>query len=131
MRAVGIRIDQADRNGVDLRREDLIDDCVRAGFVQRMLDAAQVIDALLDLESEPPRNQRRRFAPANVVEDGHPQAANLEHVAKALRGDERDPCALAFENGVCRHGRPVHDLRDLGDPYAAIADDGLETGCDT
>src|SRR5438876_9468858 len=96
-----------------------------------MLDAAPVIDPLLDLESEPPGNQRRRFAPANVVEDGHPQTADLEHVAKALRGDERDPCALAFENSVRRHGRPVHDLRDLGDPYAAIADDGLETGCDT
>ena len=131
VRAVSVRIDQADRNGVDLRREDLTDDRVRAGFVQRMLDAAPVIDPLLDLESEPPGNQRRRFAPANVVEDGHPQTADLEHVAKALRGDERDPCALAFENGVRRHGRPVHDLRDLGDLHAAVADDGVETGCDT
>src|SRR5205814_133667 len=78
VRAAGVRIDQADRNGVDLRREDPIDDRVRTVFVQRALDAATVIDPLLDFESEPPGNQRRRLAPANVVEDGHAQTADLE-----------------------------------------------------
>ena len=131
VRAVGVRIDEANRNSVDLRGNDLIDDCVRAGFVQRAFDAAQVTDALVDFESEPAGHQRRWFAPADVVENRHAQTADLEHVAKALCCDQGDACALAFENRIGRHGRRVHDLRDLIDLHAAVADDGLEAGCNT
>ena len=85
-----------------------------AGFVQRAFDAAQVIDALLDLESQPARHQRRRLAPADVVENRHAQTADLEHVAKALRCDQARrarPCLR--ECALVATVVAVHDLRDL------------------
>jgi hypothetical protein len=86
-------------------------------------DGAVRGDALVQLEAEPPLDERRRLAPEEVVHVRDSQPAQLEHVAEAGGGHERRRAATALEHGVRRDRRAVDDL---GDRPSARA--GHETG---
>ena len=66
---------------------------------------------LVDLEAQPPRDERLGLAPEVVVEMWHPHPPQLEDVPKAQRRHDRRPRAELLEHRVRRHGRPVDDLR--------------------
>ena len=61
----------------------------------------------------------------DVVEDGDAQPAHLEHVAKAVGGDEGRAGADALEDGVRGHRRGVHDTGDPAGGDAMLAEERL------
>ena len=82
--------------------------------------------ALVDLEPEPPRDERLGLAPEVVVQVRHPHPAQLEHVAEAPRRHDGRPCASLLEHGVRRDRRPVDHLGDglVAEDLADRLDDG-------
>ena len=115
VRRVHVRVDEADRDRLDLARPQLARRTARTESSSSGVDhVARVVDALVDLEPVPARDERRRRVPQDVVELGAVGAADLEHVAEAARRDERRVRAVARDDGVRRHGRAVEERRDLG-----------------
>ena len=68
------------------------------------------VQALVRLESQRVRDQRRRTARLQVVELRACLPADREHVAEALRRDQRRARPFALEHRVRRHSRTVDDL---------------------
>ena len=112
MARIGEGIEQADGDRLDLLGQQRIDGAFGVARLERPLDAAARIDPLVDDLAEIALDQRRRLLPGEVVELGHAQRADLQHVAKALGRDQPDARALVLEDGVGGHRRAVADLLD-------------------
>ena len=67
-------------------------------------------------------DERRRPVLRQVVERRPILAGNLEHVAKALRGDERGARAAALEQCVRGHRHAVREDGDVARPQARRID---------
>ena len=119
---VHMRVDEADRDRLDLARPQLAGHGAYRVFVERPHHDAGVVDALVDLEPVPPPDQRLGRIPQDVVQLRAVRPTDLEHVAEAARRDERRVRSVARDHGVRRHGRPVEERRDLGRLDAERAD---------
>ncbi len=109
---IGEGIEQADGDRLDLLGEQGVDGPFGVARLERPLDAAARIDPLVDDLAEIALDQRRGLLPGEVVELGHAERADLQHVAKALGRYQPDAGALVFEDGVGGHRRAVADLLD-------------------
>ena len=116
VRRIRERVDEADRDGLDVLRQKLPDRALGVGRIERLLDAAMRIDALVHGRAQVAFNQRRGFFPAQVVKPGHAQRADVEHVAKPRGADEARARALAFQDRVRSDRRAVPDLRQVFAP---------------
>ena len=125
--AVRVGVDEADGDRIDAGGEKLVDRASRCRLVQRALDLALGIDPLGDLEPQPPRDERRRLLPSDVVECRHPEASDLEHVPEAEGGDEAYPRPFALEDCIRRDRGPVHEL---GDAVGVDSDAGRKAAHD-
>ena len=114
VRRIGERVDQADRDRLDVLGEQRVDDALGIGGIERAFDIALVVDALVHDLAQIALDQRQRLGPGQVVEPRHPQGADLQHVAEALGGDQADARALALEDRVRRDGGAVADFLDRG-----------------
>ena len=85
---------------------------------------ARRVDPLVHHGAEVALDQRRRLLPREVVEPGHPQVADLQHVAEALRADQPGARALALQQRVAGDGGAVHDLGDVGAVDGVLGDEG-------
>ncbi len=113
MRRVHVRVQEGHRDRFDLLTRERVGDAREIGLGQGRDDRAVGGDALGDLEAEPAFHQRLRLAVGDVVKPWRAEAADLEHVAEAARGDERDARALSLDDGVGRHRGGMHELADL------------------
>jgi hypothetical protein len=100
--------------------------------IEGAVDLAGVVDTLVDDLAQVTLDQRRRLGPGEVVELGHAQGADFQHIAEALGGDQPDAGALVLEDGVGRDGGAVADFLDgaageagLAKNFAEAVDDGL------
>ena len=84
-----------------------------ARLVQRLDDAAVGGDALRDLQPMAARDERLGLVPGEVEHVGHADAPDLQHVAKAARGDQPGPGARALQDGVGADCRAVQHFLDL------------------
>jgi hypothetical protein len=109
---IGEGVDEAHRNGFDLLGEQCVDGPLRVGRMERALDLAAIIDAFVDHLAQIALDQRRRLGPGQVVELGHPQRADLKHVAEALGGDQPDPRALVLQDRIGGDRGAVADFLD-------------------
>ena len=123
VRGVGERVDEADGDGLDLLGKQRIDLGFGIGGLQRALDVALGVDALVHHAAQIALDQRRRLFPGDVVEARHAQRADLQHVAEALGGDEPDLGALVLEDGVGGDGGAVADLVQRGRRDPGLAED--------
>ena len=109
---IGEGVQQADGDRLDLLGQQGIDGALGVGRIERALDLAAMVDALVDDLAQVALDQRRGLGPADVVELGHAERADLQHVAEALGGDQADARALVLEDGVGGDGGAVADLVD-------------------
>ena len=112
VRRIGEGVEQADRDRLDLLGQQRIDGALGVGRIERALDLAAMVDALVDHLAQVALDQRRRLGPGEVVEPRHPQRADFQHVAEALGGDQPDARALVLEDRVGGDRRAVADLLD-------------------
>ena len=113
MDGIGERVDQADGDRLDVFGEQGGDLGLYVFDVERALDAALGVDAFVDGASQIALDEGLGFFPRHVVEPGHAQRAQLEHITKALGRDQADARAFLFENGIGGDRRAVADLVDV------------------
>jgi hypothetical protein len=93
-------------DGLDLLGQQRIDGAFGIGGRQRAIDMAAMVDALVDHLAQVALDQRHGLGPGEVVELGHAQGADLQHVAEALGGDQTNAGALVLD-GVGGDGGAV------------------------
>ena len=107
---VAVGVQQDDRDGLHARVHQPGDGAAGAGLVEWPDDLPLHVEALVHFHPQRPRHQGWRWLPAEVVEAGHPQAPDFEHVAEAGGRDEAGAGALAFENSVRGNGGSVDNI---------------------
>ena len=124
VRVVGVRVEQRDRDGLDVVLPDLLRDLPDGLLVELRPGLAARAEPLGDLVPEPAGDERRRALVLDVVEHRDPQAAHLEHVAEALRRHERRPRSEPLEHRVRGNRGGVDDAVDLAARDAAVGEQG-------
>jgi hypothetical protein len=126
--AVGVQ--QADRDRLDLELAQPRRDRSNLLLGKRAEHLALRAHALVQLEAQAALDERRRLRPEQVVEVRHAHAAELQHVAEALRRHERRARAAALQHRVRRHRRAVHELleRAVAEQPRDAVDDGHVVG---
>ena len=124
VRRIGEGVDEADGDGVDALGQQPVDGGARVLGIQRLLHIARRVDALVHHRAQVALDQGLRLLPREVVEPGHPQVADLQHVAEAARADQPGAGALALQQGVAGDGGSVHHLGDVGAVDRVLGDEG-------
>ncbi len=122
MRRIGERVDQADRDGLDVLGQQRVDDALGIGRIERTLDVSVGVDALVHDLAQIALDQRRRLDPGQIVEARHPQGADFQHVAEAFRGDQADARALVLQDRVRRDRGAVANFLDRGAGETGLAE---------
>ena len=93
-------------------------------FVQGPQHAPAMIEPFLNLQAPVRTHERRHSATEPIIEVSTSLPANLQHVPKPLRRDERRARPLSFEQRVGGHGRAMHDgmAGDRGQPPQPFQD---------
>ena len=89
------------------------DRLVDRGIVERAHDFASRCDALFHLEAPLTRNQGWGEVGKEIEHVGPGLAADLEQIAKARSGEERDLAAAALDERVGSHGSAMGKTREL------------------
>ena len=110
MPGVAVGVQQHDRDSLHVRVHQPGDGAAGAGLVERPDHLPLHVEALVHFHPQCPRYQGWWRLPAEVVEAGHPQAPDFEHVAEAGGRDEAGAGALAFENSVRGNGSRVDNI---------------------
>jgi len=113
VRRVDERVDQAHRDRLDAFGEQRVDRALGVFGIERTLDDAGVVDALVHRLAQVAFDQRRRLLPGEVVEARRAQGADFQDVAEALGGDQPDLGALVLDDGVRGDRGAVADSLDL------------------
>ena len=121
---VGIAVDERDRDRLDTVPEEPVERVANARFVERLKDAAGVLDPFGNLDAVDPGGKRLWLLPLEVIEAGHAKTPDLEDVAEPGGGDEARPDAPLLQDRIRGDGSAVDDLFDLssGDPDARQGD---------
>ena len=109
---VQVAVKQADRDRDHVLLGQCTGDFVNPVFVQGLQHGACRVEPLIDLEAEIARHEWPRLLEVDVVEVRPDLAADLQHVAEALGGDERGPWGLALDQGVGGDGGAVDEVGD-------------------
>ena len=123
VRRVGVGVEQADGDGVDLRPPHPLDHAPGRPGLQRRQHLAGVEHALLHLEAEPPGNQRLGPPHPPVVQHRPVLPSDQQHVAEAGGGNQRGARPLPLQQGVDGDGRPVDEEADVGGVEAVAVDE--------
>src|SRR5207253_7861340 len=78
-------------------------------------DATVAVEALADLQPVAPRHQRVGETQEQVVDVVALLRAHFERVTEALRGEQAEPRATAFDDRVGDQRRAVNDLGDVAE----------------
>ena len=110
---VGVGMQEAEsRRLVASFREHPPDQTGDRGAIRAPDDRAVGRDALVDLDDVPAGHDRFGLGVAKVVDRVLVVPLEQQHVADALRDEEADRGALAFEDRIGRHRRAVDELLD-------------------
>ena len=104
---VGVSVQQADGDGVDIELLEPRDGGIDAGRVEGQEDLALGADALVDADPQLGGYHRRLAVDVEGVDLRSCLAADLQNVLEAARGDQCGPGAAALEQGVGCHRRTV------------------------
>ena len=119
---VGVGVDEADGDRLDLAAAQDPGDAARVVLVQRLDDVAGVVDALAHLEAVAAAHVRRRDVLVGVPEVVLRPAPDLDHVAEPRRRHHRDLREAAREERVRGDRRAVREEADLVQVDAGGAD---------
>src|SRR5579862_2088999 len=113
MGRVLVGVEETHRYRLDVRLLEASERGAQVVLVERLEYLPGVIDPFRHLEPTPPRCERLRWIPQDVVQLTAVVTSQLEHVAKATRGDETRLRAGSRDHGVGRRGGAVMQLADV------------------
>ena len=119
---VGIGVHEADRHGRDAAFLEDACDLACALLVERRDDLARGVDALRDREAVAARHIRRRHVLVDVPDVVLVGAADLDHVAEALRAHHGGAGQATGDQSIRRHRRAVGEQDDVGEVHATRAE---------
>jgi hypothetical protein len=114
VRGIDVGVDQADGQRVEALVGQAGQHSLGLGLVQLSADRPVGVDALVDLDPEPPRHQGRRPPPGEVVHRRARFAPDVQLVTESARGHDRDATALALQQRVGRDRRAVEQRVEPG-----------------
>ena len=120
---IGVGVDQADGQRLDAGGADLVDHLLGLPAIQGMNDRAPRVHPFGDFPAQAPRDQVGRLVPVPVVELGHSDAPQLQHVPKPLGGNQGGAGSAALQQGVGGHRGPVDDFLDLARPRPGLLEE--------
>src|SRR5215208_7331178 len=103
----------------------------KLSLIKRLQHFAGSNDTLADAEPEFVNDQRRRFDCVEIVKLRTCLASDHQHIFKAFRRNERNPCSAALEQSVCADSRTVNNF-DLIESRISFGADALKslTNCE-
>ena len=104
---------EADGDRLDAVTPARGDDRLQVVEFERPEHDATTVDTFANLEPVPAGNERRRLPRHEVVHVRPVSAADLEHIAEAMRGDERSTCPAPLGQRVDDDRGAVHQLGDV------------------
>ena len=119
---IGVRVQEADGQGLDLLGEEAVERSLHLGRVERLEHRAVGIDALVDLHAEIALHQRHGLLPREIVELGHSDPPDLEDVAESGGRDKAGPRALELEDRVGGDRGAVQHLGEIASAEAGLAE---------
>ena len=122
VRRLEVRIEEADRQGLDLLDPQRIRDVLELACRERRMDLAGAVHPLRHLVAQLARDQRRLAVEAQVERLRAVAAANLQQVAEAARGQERGAGAAALQQRVDDKRGAVLDEARLARIKPCLAD---------
>ena len=125
---VGIGVQVADRDRFDTGGADALGRGADSRFVEGAEHFAARTGPLVDLEPMLPRHERGWTLVERLVEVRNPDPPELQHVAKAARGEQRGRRALAFEDCVCRHRASMQQLFERDGRRAELSEQVAHSG---
>ena len=127
MYRIHVRVEQANRNHVDVFRQQPVHRRFRGLALERLLDPAVCVNPLGHHDAQIAFYQGWRLDPLQVIEPRHPQVADLQDVAEAVGADQADPRTLQLEDRIGGNRGAVHDLENLGRFHSRFIEDLRET----
>jgi hypothetical protein len=122
VRVVGVRVQERDRERLDLLAGELVRHRRHRSLVEVAPHLSARAEPLRHLVPQPPRHERRRLVVLDVVEHRDAQPPHLQDVAEPLGRHERRPRAAALEDRVRRDRRRVHDVLDRRRRHARLVE---------
>ena len=121
VKRIAIRMEQADREGLDALRQKIPDLLLNLRPVQRTLNRSVGENSLFDRPAPPTRNQRRRLFQIEIIKIEPMLGSDFDRVTKTL-GDEQGRSRAAPLNHGIRHQRRavVHALHGLQIDVVAV-----------
>ncbi len=107
---VGVRVEEAHRNGLDIQILELSCDLAAPIFIEGRDNITRAVQTLGNLEDSVWRHGARRFDPSvDILPPRDVVPADLEHVLEALGGDEADVGRSMLDHRVGGDRRAVKD----------------------
>ena len=123
VRRVGVGVEQADGDGVDVRPPHPLDHVPGRPGLQRRQHLAGVEHALLHFEAEPPGYQRLGPPHPPVVQHRPVLPSDQQHVAEAGGGYQGGARPLPLQQGIDGDGGAVDEEADAGGVEAVAVDE--------
>ena len=125
VRGVGITVQEADRDTLDLVGAEPLGQPFDGRLVQRQAHAALGVHALGHGVAQLARHQRLGLLDEDVVLLEAVLLRHLDRIAKAASRDQRRDGTLPFDDGIGRQRRAVDDQADLGRFHAGQVEGAL------
>jgi hypothetical protein len=122
MIGIGIGMEEGHGDALHVPRAQVGRECAHRGFIERQPHGAMRIDALRDGEAQGARRQRLRLVDRKIVLIVAALSTDIEHVAEALRRDNRRLRAASFDDGVGRERRAMNEDVDIADTSAGVGE---------
>ena len=115
MALIGVRVDERNRQRLDSLCAQILQVCAQRVFVQRGDHLPAGVYAFDGFAGVFQRRGRVRFLHNHPTGEWarRPGARQVEDLLKALGRNQANLGALALQDGVGCHGRPVHNLGDV------------------
>ena len=119
VRRVSVGVQQADGDGLDFITAAARDDGVEVFGPQWPEHLSVPVDALPHLKPPAPGDEWARLLEPHVIQVRAVAAADLQHVAKPGRGDQRGPDPFAFGDRIDDDGRAVDHVAHIREAHLA------------
>ena len=138
MGGIGVGVDQADGDGLDILFQELVDGALDILAARCPFHDTVGVDAFIDNLTQIAVYQCRWFLPREIIETWHAQGSDLQNIAETGRGDQADPRALQFQDRVRGDGGAMPNFVNVlganagvGEDLGNALDDGARVVVDT
>ena len=111
---VGVRVNEADCNGVNVLLLDFSDDGLKVLFMQRFQNSPVPFQAFAHLMNVAAGHKTLWLSVLECIQLFSVAASNRVEIAQAGSRNQEDPRPLSLQKGVYTHCSPMHQKTNIG-----------------